>query len=143
MQASRAGVLTGLANAVLRTAFASVRLPASQAFSDGKRVEGQRQGAAVIYLALRRGKRLLAMLKAAIPYDPARQPAASDRNVRFRRLTRTWASPAAPNPPSLRVGRQRPPTATLPRHRLAGPPGIAADRPVPYRAFAPTSAETA
>ena len=63
-----------LKNAMFLAAFASIRSPASKAFYDRKRAEGKRHNAAVICLARRRCDVILAMLKTATPYDPARHP---------------------------------------------------------------------
>ena len=57
-------------------AFASLRDPASKAFYDRKRAEGNRHNAALTSLARRRCDVILAMLRNREPYQPDRQRAA-------------------------------------------------------------------
>ena len=63
-----------LKNALLLSAFASLKDPASRAYYDRKRAEGKRHNAALICLARRRTDVLFAMLRARKPYQP--RPAA-------------------------------------------------------------------
>ena len=61
-----------LKNAMFPAAFASLRDPASKAFYDRKRAEGEHHNAALICLARRRCDVILAMLRTRQPYQPAR-----------------------------------------------------------------------
>ena len=78
-------------------AFASIRSPASKAFYERKRAEGQRHNAAVICLARRRCDVILAMLKTRPP--TSHPPPTDSPEKSFTRLDKKMGAPPARKKP--------------------------------------------